>query len=460
MTQRKDGNTMKQNDILDSIGGISDSIIDEAVDYVPKSKSVKRLSVKMLSAISAAAVLCIALTVTCFANATEISAVISSLFRREQEYIDPYAQIINKSDTENNINMTVRKVTKDGDNYILYLSLQNETEDFAAGYLTFDSISLDYKSDGKTLNYTKLVPQVTSTDEDIKGVLTSAILEFIYKPTREINIHLTIPAGSNSEDGEKYDRCRDWESGKCHFEINGLSVIPYSIAENGNFEFQDENIYYADKLEVDFDYDVDEVKKLPETVLYPDSDFELGGTNFRITKIVHTATSLKVTIEDMDKKLLEYGDLHFWGTAKIAGFISPEEYPWLPKIDDTGEKVGFISGFVKDGVLDLEAEREFWKKMSSVKKEYKLYDTIYVPYIVFSTGAKQECAVIDCKYDLWPLNPDGTLNMNVYEQTFYFDNATSLDDIQGIEFLSWDYDYSGETPEPKTLRSRITGWIN
>ena len=115
MTQRKDGNTMKQNDILDSIGGISDSIIDEAVDYVPKSKSVKRLSVKMLSAISAAAVLCIALTVTCFANATEISAVISSLFRREEKYVEPYSQVINQTDSSEKVSMTVRKVAKDED---------------------------------------------------------------------------------------------------------------------------------------------------------------------------------------------------------------------------------------------------------------------------------------------------------------------------------------------------------
>ncbi len=455
MIHRKDGNTMKQNDILDSIGGISDSIIEDALSYTPEKKSAKKFSVKRLSTIAAAAVLCIILTVTCFANATEISAVISSLFRREQEYIDPYAQIINKSDTQDNILMTMRKVVKDGDSYILYLSLHNETEDFEVGYLAYDSIYLDYKSRGETCRYGKLAAQGTVTIAGRK-VIAGEYFTNINKPTKDVDLKLVIPAGSKSEHLDP-NICREWESGSYHFEINGLSVLPCSSDEKGLWVPEDEYIEYADKLEVDFDYDTSDVEDLPTTILYPNSDFELDGTNFRITKVVHTATSLKVTIEDMDKELMEYGDLHFWGTEKFAGYISPVECPWLPVIDDAGDRTGFKSGLVKDGKLDLEAEREWREKIYSVKKEYKLFDTIYSPQIIFKDS---DCRESGWEFNLWPLNPDGTLNMNVYEITYYFNTATSPDDILAIDFLSWEYDYSKEAPEPKALRSKVTGWIN
>lgn len=452
---------MKQNDILDSIGDISDSIIEDVLNYTPEKKSARKISIKALSSIVVAAALCIVLAVTCFANTEEISAVISSLFKREQEYIDPYAQIINKSDTEDNILMTVRKVAKDGDNYILYLSLHNETEVFAKGYLTYDSISLDYKSRGETCNYGKIALRGTTMVDGRKTIMAGVHFEHITTPTKDVNLQLIIPGGSKADVVDP-NICREWESGKYHFEVNGLAVLPYTLDEEGLIVPEDEYIDYADKLEVDFDYDAGDVEDLPATVLYPNRDFELDGTTFRITKIVHTATSLKVTIEDMDKELSEYGGLHFWGTAKLDGYISPVEYPWTPDVDDAGDKTGYYKAdeFIKDGVFDKKAMSETWKKIVDVKREYKLYDSTYSTQVVFKTDSMNDCRVSEIKNDLWPMNPDGTLNMNVYEKTFYFQSATSLDDISRIDFLAWECDYSEETPKPISVRSRVTGWYN
>lgn len=62
---------------------------------------------------------------------------------------------------------------------------------------------------------------------------------------------------------------------------------------------------------------------------------------------------------------------------------------------------------------------------------------------------------------LWPLNPDGTLNMYVYEETFVFESATSLDDIQGIDFLAYTYDFSKEYGEDGFCEiTRVNGWKN
>lgn len=452
---------MKESDILDSIGDISDSIIEDVLNYEPEKKSAKKISIKALTSIAVATALCIVLAVTGFANATGISAVISSLFRREQEYVDPYAQIINKSDTEDNILMTIRKVAKDGDNYILYLTLHNETEDFAKGYLTYDSIILDYKSRGETCHYGKLASRGTTEIAGRKVILAGVHFEILTEPTKDVNIKLVIPGGSKAEEVDP-NICREWESGICHFEVNGLAVLPYTLDEEGLIVPEDEYIDYAEKLEVDFDYDTGDVEELPATVLYPNRDFKLDGRNYRVTRIVHTATSLKVTVEDMDKELLEYGDLHFWGTAKLDGYLSPVEYPWIPAVDDAGVKTGYykVGEINEDGEFEEKDSKERWDIINDVKKEYKLYDSTYDIQVVFKKNSMTDCRVSEMTLDLWPLNPDGTVNRHVFEKTFYFSAATSLDDILSIDFLSWNYDYSGETPEPESFKSRTTGWYN
>lgn len=438
---------MKQNDILDSIGGISDSIIEDVLDYVPEKKSSKKIPIKRLSTIAVAAMLCVALAITCVANAAEISAALSALFMREQEYIEPHAMIINQTDTGEAAAMTVRNIAKDGDNYILNITLSNP-EGFEPGYLVYDSICLDYRAEGEPRKYNMQLPSGTRKLDNENLILSGSTLYEIEEPAQDISLQLIVPAEMSTK---WQSETVVWESGKYHFEIKGLSLIPTITADDGNVTIAEDRTDYADKLEIDFDFDADNVEELPATVLYPNTDFELSGTHFRITKLEHTATSLKVTIEDMDKELLEYGGLHFWGTAKLDGFCSPVEYPWYPVFDDNGKQLGF--NMTDENHMD---------EIHKVMDEYKLHDMYYIPEIVFTPEAENVCKVKKgTGLDLWPLNPDGTLNMYVYEQTFVFESATSLDDIQGIDFLSYTYDFSKEYGEDGFCEiTRVNGWKN
>lgn len=446
---------MKQNDILDSIGGISESIIEDVLDYTPEKKNAKKIPIKRLSTIAVAAVLCVALAITCVANAAEISAALSALFKREQEYVEPYAQVINETDTGEGTSMTVRNIVKDRDNYILNITLSNP-DGFKPGYLVYNSVLLNYNAEGEPRKYNMQLPTETSKLDNVNLILAGATFYEIEEPAQDISLQLIVPAERSTK---RQSESAVWESGKYHFEIKGLSLIPTITAEDGNITIAEEKISYAYKLEVDFDFDADKVEELPATVIYPNSDFELSGTHFRITKIEHTATSLKITIEDMDKELLEYGGLHFWGTAKLDGFQSPVEYPWYPVLDENGNKIGLRSGFGDQAGISYE---EWVEKIQGVIKEYKLNEINYVPEVVFTPEAANVCKVKKgTVLDLWPLNPDGTFNMNVYERTFVFESATSLDDIQGIDFLAYKYDLSKDYGDEDFCKiTRVNGWKN
>lgn len=446
---------MKQNDILDSIGGISESIIEDVLDYTPEKKSAKKTPVKRLSTIVLAAVLCVALAITCVANAAEISAALSALFKREQEYIEPYAQVINETDTGEKTSMTVRNIAKDGDNYILNITLSNP-DGFQAGYLVYDSIRLDYKAEGEPRKYNIQLPAGTRKLDNENLILSGSTLYEIEEPAQDISLQLIVPAEMSTK---WQSEIAVWESGKYHFEIKGLSLIPTFTAEDGNITIAEDRTDYADKLEIEFDFDADNVEELPVTVLYPNFDFELSGTHFRITKIEHTAASLKVTIEDMDKEILEYGGLHYWGTAKLTGFWTPMEYPKYPVLDENGNYMGYQTDYGYPGSASYE---EYSEKVYGVINEYKLNEMNYVPEIVFTPEAANVCKIKKgTAAGSWPLNEDGTFNTNVYEQTFVFESATSLDDIQGIDFLSYSYDLSKDyDDEGFCTITRVKGWKN
>lgn len=455
MIRGKDGSTMKQNDILDSIGGISERIIEDVLNYKPEKKSTKKIPIKRLSTIAVAAVLFVALAITCVANAEEISAALSALFMREQEYIEPYAQVVNQTDTGETTSMTVRNIAKDGDNYILNITLSNP-DGFEPGYLVYDRIRLDYRAEGEPRKYNMQLPSGARKLDNENLILSGSTLYEIEEPAQDISLQLIVPAEMSTK---WQSETVVWESGKYHFEIKGLSLIPTITSEDGNITIAEERTDYADKLEIDFDFDADNVEELLATVLYPNSDFELSGTHFRITKLEHTATRLKITVEDMDKEILEYGGLHFWGTAKLDGFQSPVEYPWLPVLDENGNKKGYLPGFGGDEGISHE---EWIDIVYGVINEYNLHDICYVPEVVFTPEAAKVCKIKEgVPLDLWPLNPDGTLNMYVYEQTFVFESATSLDDIQGIDFLAYTYDFSKEYGEDGFCEiTRVNGWKN
>ncbi len=127
----------KSDKLLDSIGEVNDRWVNELMEEstaetLPKvSPIVKRLAVPLI-----AAAMCMALAITCFANAD----LIKSLFQREQELIDPYAIKVDESVTVGDITLTIDKVAW-GDEYYVYYTIKNNNGIFDKG-LTFDRIAI------------------------------------------------------------------------------------------------------------------------------------------------------------------------------------------------------------------------------------------------------------------------------------------------------------------------------
>lgn len=125
----------KSDKLLDSIGSVSVRWVDELMEEpaIKASRGARPLA-KKLAVSLIAAVLCVALAVTCFANAD----LIKSLFQREQELIDPYALKVDNSVTVGDITLTIDKVTW-GSDYYVYYTIKNNKGIFENG-LTFDKI--------------------------------------------------------------------------------------------------------------------------------------------------------------------------------------------------------------------------------------------------------------------------------------------------------------------------------
>ena len=86
--------------------------------------------------------------------------------------------------------------------------------------------------------------------------------------------------------------------------------------ENGGSGKYFEN--YADELTVDFEFDASKIESLPEKVSYPDIEFEVDGSKFRITEMRYSPLHLELHIEDPTGEMFEIGGKELFATDKIS----------------------------------------------------------------------------------------------------------------------------------------------
>ncbi len=326
--------------ILDSIGKLSDSMIESAVSYEypenirkkikdSSARPMKRLAVSLI-----AAAMCIALAVTCFANAD----LIKSLFQREQELIDPHSVIIDKQDENNGYTLTVEKIFSDEDLIYVYYKLHSP-KPFETGYLTYEN--LEFGIEG--LNYKDekwISPRAYTTSPGHpnrkKALLGGAYIAKVEEPTCDIEgvLEMNIACMADfvtTDEGRKVIREEpvEWESGVYHFAITGLSVTRWIPDENGRIDEENcgvESFDYAKELDVAFDLDVNDLEELPSTYYHPDSEFTLEGCTFKVAEIKQNAKNLWVTIESTSDKLIEIEDQHFNPLMMFINYRFSDEF--------------------------------------------------------------------------------------------------------------------------------------
>lgn len=409
--------------LLDSIGRLDDSLIENAVSYEPaaKIKASSARPVKRVAAVAVAAVMCVALAVTCFANAEGIQEAIKSIFSREEELIDPYAAMIDESTEAEGISVTVDKIAKDGDNYIIYVHLRNPAG-FEPGYLYYDQIEIEQQtSKGWKTRYS--LAGVGIKDPET-ALLAGTSWTKVESKTQDLDLLIKVDAASPHFD----NMYADSKTNDFRLSIYELATIQI-VEENGGYPKCFDP--YFDKLSVDFEFDESKVEPLPEKVSYPNVDFEIDGTTFRLTEIRYSPMHLVFAVEDPNCEIIEVDGLHFYGTSKLNWQLFCEEYPpTQPMSFEESQKL-----------------REF------VREHNLLYGS-YNPAVETSVEDKQ------WSYNVWYDTEDGEYNVNKLVYTWKFSKPMYEEDIKSISFEAYIYDEYPITSDTGYTIDKIVAWTN
>ncbi len=314
--------------ILDSIGKLSDSMIESAVSYenpenirkkikASSARPMKRLAVSLI-----AAVLCIALAVTCFANAD----LIKSIFQREQELVDPYALKVDNSVTVGDITLTIDKVTW-GSDYYVYYTIKNNKGVFDKG-LTFDRLII------RETPWEVMIP--------LDGIISSS-------GTKEIG---SDPTSSIAMAGYGLENPSDTISAM--FRASML-FGKYTLAFE-NVTSYDGSIKYADEIVFDLElvapYEAEpqpdsspeqggkvNVNGARRKLELADNTFTIEGKEMIINAIWLSPYEMSFVIREYRDETVNYFGYDFYYSSYIGGF---DGYHTKETIDETAKLSSFI----------------------------------------------------------------------------------------------------------------------
>lgn len=398
---------MKNNQrILDSIGKLDNSLIENALNFKPEdekirlAKSSSSRNVKRMISVAAAAAMCVVLAVTCFANSDSITAAIKSIFSREEELIDPYAAMIDGYTQNDGITMTVDKIAKDGDNYLIYIHLRNPSG-FEPGYLFYEKIEIEQETIKGWETRCDIVGVGTKDPET--ALLAGTFWAEIETKTQDIDLFVKIPTGKELHD----DWYESTKKNNLRLSVHDLTTIQIVDDGYGTPKCLDS---YSGLLSVEFEFDEEKVEALPEKVSYPNTEFEVDGTKFVITEMRYSPLHLTVVVEDPNCEIIEAGGLHFFGTSKISWYWFCEEYQPTDLI------------LIEDS-----------KKLMNVAYENGLRDKQYSFYV--------KTAIDDADYicRIWYVNENGVYNPNKLRFTYEFSKPMYEDEIKEIGFEAYIY---------------------
>lgn len=434
--------------ILDSIGKLSDGMIESAVSYenpenkrrkieVSPARPMKKLAVSVI-----AAVLCVALAVTCFANAD----LIKSLFQREQELIDPHAVMVDKQDESGGYTLTVEKIFSDEDLIYVYYKLHSP-EPFETGYLTYENLEfgIEYVESNKVTGISPRAYTFTPGHPNPKKALVSgAYITEVKEPTCDIEGVLELGKifmGDyvTTDTGRKvvHKEFIDWESGKYHLAITGLAVTRFIPDENGYIDENSgvESFDCVKKLDVAFYLNVNDLEELPSTYSYPDSEFTVDGYPFKITEIKQNAKNLWVMIESTSDKRIEIEDQHFNPLMMFMGYAFSDEF----------------NMYDEHTIEEEEKFREIFPRNKLWERNYNFGIKLTNPDELFPNG----------RYESRYQFKDGGYDKDTVRLRFIFDNPVYPEDIEGIYVYNDELYYPFNVrPENEPERFELYIWEN
>ena len=271
----------KSEKLYYSLGTVRDEWLDEAIGAdITKNKvksGGKTIALRRILVAAAVCVLSVSLAITCAANAD----LIKSLFQREQELIDPYAAMIDETFEAEGVSVKMDKIAKDGDRYIIYLHL-SRPEGFEPGYLTYGSIILEQQTEDGWVQKERFAGARRAENALLAGVFLTEIPE----KTSEVEVLVNVDSS--------YSQCFNGVSkGDFRLTLKGLATVQYDEANGGTAKYA---ANYMDELTVDFEFDESKIEPLPEKVSYPDIEFEVAGSKFKLTEMRYTPMASRASL--------------------------------------------------------------------------------------------------------------------------------------------------------------------
>lgn len=437
----------KAEKLYRSLGSVRDEWLDDAMgsNLNENSNATVLRKTPPLRRLLIAATVCVlfcSLAITCFAN----SDLIKSLFQREQELINPHSVMIEKQDESEGYTLTVEKILTDEDIVYVYYKLHSP-KPFEVGYLTYKEVQfgIEHKNDDNEIG---ILPRATvepGHHSAKESILAGAYIGEVKEPTCDFEGVLEMRKVLSGEfvtvaSGKKVIRSEpmDWESGKYHFAISGLSVSRWIPDENGkiNDDSGMATFDYAKSLDVAFDLDVNDLENMPSTVWNPDSEFTLEGCDFKVTEIKQTAKNLWVTVESTSDKLIEIEDQHFNPLAIFMKYEYSNEF----------------------NIYDPHSFEEV-VQFSEIYKRNQLWERSYNFGVRFTSDSKE--LYQNGKYSYKFEFKEGGYDRDIIKLRFIFDEPVYTEDIAGIYAYNDLIHYPiGFQPEEPTDRFELDIWEN
>ncbi len=422
----------KSEKLYTSLGSVRDEWLDDAIAAdITKNKAksgTKTVALRRLLIAAAVCVLSVSLAITCVANAD----LIKSLFQREQELINPYAAMIDETVETDGVSMRVDKIAKDGDRYIIYLHL-SRPEGFEPGYLTHNGIEFEQETEDGWISRA----EITGTKNANTALLAGLFLTEVKEKTNELDLLITIDSRLDT-----FYFINEVEKDNFRLTINDLATVQFVEENGGTAKYSEE---YADELTVDFEFDASKIEPLPEKVSYPDIEFEVDGSKFRITEMRYSPLHLELHIEDPTGETFEIGGKELFATDKISMQMFTVDNPptKAPQIPD---------GATEEELEEIRRKTEKFGEWSDEHfHEFKFYS------LAVDTTLERDSRY---GYTIAYETENDEYNPNKLVLTKLFDVPVYEEDILSISFESYFYEDYPITPDTEYTVDRVIVWEN
>lgn len=346
---------MKLNDLYGDVPEKVSQRIEQTVSGLPE-KEVKERGIR-ISRPLVIALSCV-IAVIFMTGAAMFLTDRQLIEKREKEFVDPYAEVLMESTSDNGITMTINKIATDYHMSYVFFTLKNENGVFEKrpefdeiGETTPAAYRVVEKFYGSPRGFTAL----SSSDYDPEN------------PTD--TIHAVLRANLYVCEKVKLDfkKLRSYD-GEITYADGFSFEITVGVNKKVLYDSYGDAEIDEDKLEEFYNKWDKKAETLDYTLLKPNKTIKIEGNKLNVSEVYISPYQIRVTLEDDMRKSVKIGELEYYPVTLTT--ISSGYYRWqhdeLERIKNKEpqvERSGLLSGYYSTGDsrtkddIDLNNER-------------------------------------------------------------------------------------------------------